>query len=344
MSVYYSTHASFANHYHPQRSHPERPERIESVWQMLQEDDIHLKLLSILPAPANKNSLVTIHSEEHIDTLAWIAAQEKAVLYDSDTYALPQSYEIARLAVGSVTGVIDAVMQGEHQGIAAVRPPGHHATSKTAMGFCLLNNIALGAQHAITQHNLQRVAIVDYDVHHGNGTQDIFYEHDDVLFISTHQAPFYPGTGTLHETGRGKGDGYTLNVPMPSGVGDDGYAEVFDNIVLPALQRFDPEFILVSAGFDAHWVDPLAMMNLSLNGFDRLNKKLISMAQQYCEGRIVFVLEGGYDLKAVGGGVANIARRLLGHKTLLDPYGKAKGHETSVASVIKQVRALHQIA
>lgn len=340
MNFYYATHHDFERHYLSGYTHPERPERIRAVWEQMA--GLRERFVCLQPERAPINALEAVHNEEHLNTLAWIASQDNAVMYDHDTYALPESYDIARLGAGAVMAVVDGVTQDEAgAGLVAVRPPGHHATAERAMGFCLLNNIAIGAQHALTYDKVNRVAIVDYDVHHGNGTQDIFYHRGDVGFISMHQAPFYPGTGALDEMGAGTGDGATMNIPLPAGVGDVGYEAVFTSLVIPYLERFAPDVVLVSAGFDGHWRDPLAMMRLSLMGYATITRHLIEVAKRLCEGRIVFVLEGGYDALAVGCGMANVGRLLLADEALEDPYGEPGEEETPVEGVIEAVRKRH---
>jgi acetoin utilization deacetylase AcuC-like enzyme len=211
------------------------------------------------------------------------------------------------------------------------------------MGFCLLSNIAIGAQYALDQLGLERVLIVDYDVHHGNGTQDVFYNDDRVLFLSTHQYPFYPMTGTLRETGAHQGLGYTVNVALPSNVGDTGYAQVYESIVWKVARRYQPQLILVSAGFDAHWVDRMGQMRLTLNGYAHLTRELMRMADELCGGKIVFVMEGGYDLTALGHGVRNIAHALLREDVISDPYGEAGGKDPDIGGVIEQVQKTHAL-
>jgi acetoin utilization deacetylase AcuC-like enzyme len=266
-------------------------------------------------------------------------------MFDSDTYALPESPEIARLAAGGMIDTINAVLSGEaDNGLVAVRPPGHHATPDRAMGFCLLNNIAIGARHAQAEHDIKRVMIVDIDVHHGNGTQDIFYDDDSVFFLSTHQAPpFYPGTGAEADTGTGAGKGATLNIPLPTGVGDAGYQILYDELIRPAAERFKPELLLVSAGFDAHFVDPLAQMKLSLAGYAHICRELKSIADALCNGRVIFVMEGGYDLKAIGHGMQNIAHVLLDDDTISDPYGAHDTREPDLSDLIARLQERHNL-
>jgi len=345
MAIAYSTDQTFAEHEYRGYSHPEHPGRIRAVWDTLQASELLGEFQHIQPVPAKREVLQLAHSEAHIDQLAWIAGQDRLVLIDHDTYALPQSYDIARRAAGAAVQVTEAVLSNQaDNGLVVVRPPGHHATSDRAMGFCLLNNIAIAARAAQHLHQVERILIVDYDVHHGNGTQDIFYDDPGVTFISTHQSPFYPGTGHINQTGSGNGEGYTLNIPMPGGQGDQNYLRVFDEIIYPAAERYQPQLILVSAGFDAHWVDPLANMNLSLAGYAQLTQKLIQMAEELCEGKIVFVMEGGYDLQALAHGITNIGYALLGRDTVSDPYGPAKGPEPDISLLIEQIRQVHNLA
>jgi acetoin utilization deacetylase AcuC-like enzyme len=216
------------------------------------------------------------------------------------------------MAAGAVAELVRAVLGGQAaNGIALVRPPGHHATYARGMGFCLFNNIAVGAQAALDEFDLERVLIADWDVHHGNGTQDIFYHSPRVLFFSTHQYPYYPGTGGRAERGEGKGRDFTVNAPLPSGVGDEGFGRIYDDVLTPLAEAYKPQLILVSAGYDGHWDDPLAGLRLSLAGYWRLATTLVSLADRLCDGRIVVVLEGGYNPGVLSHGVADTCRALL---------------------------------
>lgn len=346
MTTAYATHPHYLNHYHPAHNHPERPERLKAVWQTLDEAGLIERMKSIIPTPVNRELILTVHHETMLRMLDLISVQDKAVLIDADTYALPESYETARLSAGGVVQVVNAVLTGAaNNGLAAVRPPGHHATAGRPMGFCLLNNIAIAARFAQQVHQLERVLIVDFDVHHGNGTQDIFYEDPSVLFISVHQYGnrFYPGSGGFDEIGSKAGKGYNINIPLPGGHGDNSYLAIFDQIIRTAANRFQPQIILVSAGFDAHWIDPLAQMRLTLNGFARLTRELIRLANEVCGGKIVFVMEGGYDLAALGHGFCNIAHALLGDTTISDPLGADKSKSPDIQPIIEQVKTLHHL-
>ena len=344
MTSAYLTHSQFTAHDFPR--HPEHAGRIRAIWQQLEAQGLTEQLLSIAPEPASDAQIRAVHSAAHLNRLVDIAMQERRVLIDQDTYALPVSLEAARLAAGAVIGGVDAVIGGRAQNaLAVVRPPGHHATAGRQMGFCLLNNIAIAARHAQNQHGLRKVLIFDYDVHHGNGTQDIFYSDPSVMFISIHQSPFYPGSGALNEIGAGPGRGATLNLPITGGHGDEAYRRLFAEIVAPAIERFAPDLMLVSAGFDAHFVDPLASMRLSLAGYDWLARACISLAEKVCDGKIVFVMEGGYDLDALAHGWCNIARASLGMDGISDPYGPAQEHEPArrIDRLIAEARGIHRL-
>jgi len=344
MPTIYVSHPRFTEHRMDDYAHPEHPGRITAAWDMLDTAQLPERMQRPIPERVSEDLIRLAHSEKYLELMQWIAKQETPVLIDADTYARPESYDIARLAAGAVVKTVDAILDGTvTNGLAAVRPPGHHATPQRPMGFCLLGNIAISAYHALENYKLNRIMIVDYDVHHGNGTQDIFYDDDRVLFISTHQHPYYPGTGSFNQTGSGKGDGYTINVPLPVGQGDKNFAAIFDQLIWTAARRFEPELILVSAGFDAHWKDPLAMMELSLQGYDHLNRELMKMADELCGGKIAFVMEGGYDLTVIGNGIRNIAHALLGDTEISDPLGLSDQPEPDVQPLIEHIKTLHAL-
>lgn len=344
MATAYATDIRFTEHHF--RWHPEHAGRIRAVWKELDAAGLRERLLPVEATPVSDQQALAVHSANHLNRLVAISQQEKTVLIDQDTYALPASLGIARLAGGGVVNVIDAVLSAKaDNGLAIIRPPGHHATVDHQMGFCLLNNIAIGARHAQLQHKLKRVLILDYDVHHGNGTQDIFYADSSVMFISIHQSPLYPGTGKSGETGRLDGRGSTLNAPVAAGHGDQSYQALFEDIVWAAAEGFQPELMLISAGFDAHWADPLAQMQLSLGGYDYMARESIKMAQAFCDGRIVFVMEGGYDLKALAHGWRNIAGALLGADGFSDPYGQPASSApiAEIRPLVKKLRRIHSL-
>ena len=344
MTTAYLTHSRMVEHDLPQ--HPEHAGRIQAVWEQLDAQGLTEQLLHIKPSLATDEQVLAVHRPAHLERLAAISRQDRMVRIDADTYALPVSLDIARLAAGAVTGAVDVVADAlADNALAIVRPPGHHATGDWQMGFCLLNNIAIAARHAQARHGFQKILIIDYDVHHGNGTQDIFYADPTVMFVSIHQSPHYPGSGALDETGTGLGEGFTLNVPLAGGHGDASYEKIITDVVWPAARRFAPDLMLISVGFDAHWMDPLASMQLSLSGYHHLAREMLRMAEEFCGGKIVFVMEGGYDLKALAHGWCNIARALLGQDALSDPYGAApySGRGTDVQSVIDRVRRIHKL-
>ena len=342
MTTAYVTHRRYLDHNLP--THPENAGRLRAIWEHLEKAGVIDKMLPLEPVEATEEQLLAVHDRSYLDYLEWVSGQSRMMILDQgDTYALPDSYQIARLSAGGVIRAVDAVVSGEaDNGLALVRPPGHHALPTRAMGFCILANVAIAARHAQNAHGIDRIMIVDYDVHHGNGTQEIFYEDPSVLYISTHQYPFYPGTGAKDETGRGPGRGYTLNIPLPAGVGDGGYREVYRDILWPAVRRFKPELILVSAGFDAHWDDPLAMMSLSLEGYAALTRELVEMANALCGGKIIFALEGGYNRQVLGNGILNICHALLGRDEISDPIGPSgSSREPPIGRLIEDIQRLH---
>lgn len=281
----------------PGPGHPERPDRLRAIATMLRERPVAGTRI-VAPTPVDPEAVLRVHSEAHLQRVD--AARGQHLRFDPDTVASPASIDAARLAAGAAVDAVDAVLDGRaRNAFAFSRPPGHHAEPERAMGFCFLNNIAIAAEHALTRPDIERVLVVDWDVHHGNGTQAAFYGRRDVLFASTHQFPFYPGTGALREDGSGEGQGYTLNVPLPGGSTDGDYRRLFTDLLAPAVQRFDPDLVLVSAGFDAHGRDPLGGMALSHEGFADLCGTMKALADAHADGRLVLVLEGGYDLQGL---------------------------------------------
>jgi len=304
--------------------HPERPARLTAIREVLDKPELQKRLTFLEPRFATLEEIAMVHDFEYVKKLEKTAGLE--VQLDPDTTTSAGTWDAARLAVGGLLHCVDWVfetspqpspLQGEgvefplltkegargrsgRNAFAFVRPPGHHAERERAMGFCLFNNVAIAAEYAIRRKNAQRVAIMDYDVHHGNGTQRAFYDRSDVLYISTHRYPFYPGTGARKEEGQGKGKGFTLNIPFAGGEGDHEYLMAFEQEVLPALRDYAPDLLLVSAGYDAHRLDPLGGMNVTGAGFAQMTGSLRDVAEKVCGGRMVLVLEGGYSLEGLG--------------------------------------------
>ena len=291
--------------------HPERPERIESIIQHVRSWAGSQQLITVEPVHADPDWIRQVHTAEHFSTIHQTDGSTPGAL-DWDTHAGGRSFEVAMLAAGSVVRMIELLFAGEIEtGFAAIRPPGHHAETARAMGFCLFNNIAVGAEWACRQGLAERVAVVDFDVHHGNGTQEIFYRRPDVLYLSSHQYPFYPGTGSQAELGDGKGLGFTVNFPMSAGSGNHFFCSLFQDLAGPILRDFEPDLILVSTGYDAHRDDPLGGMRLDEAGFGELVRQLNGLAKKLCQGRILYVLEGGYNLRALGQSVLSTLRMSL---------------------------------
>jgi acetoin utilization deacetylase AcuC-like enzyme len=259
------------------------------------------------PRAAEDDDLLRVHTRDHV--AAMVATRGRAVMLDDDTFTSPLSEEVARLAAGAVLTAVDLVLDGPQgsRALALVRPPGHHAEADTPMGFCLYNSIAVGAAYARAR-GLARVAIVDYDVHHGNGTQQIFYADPTVLFVSSHQFPFWPGSGAADERGSGAGLGYTVNLPLPLGATDEDVLDRYEREAFPVLDRFQPQLLLISAGFDAHERDPLAGCRMTTDGLSTLTARLLAGASRWCDGRVVLATEGGYDLEALDACLTAVVR------------------------------------
>jgi acetoin utilization deacetylase AcuC-like enzyme len=310
MSVGYVYHPIYLKHDTGQ--HVEVAARLEAITLYMEETGLKDKLALIEPRPATVDEIALVHDKGYIKEVEEASAKGGDWL-DPDTVTTADSYQAALYAAGGLIRATEAVVEGEVNGaFALVRPPGHHAVAKQAMGFCLFNNIAIAARYALEKYDLERVLIVDFDVHHGNGTQAAFYDDPRVMYISTHEHPFYPGTGMLEETGSGEGKGSNLNVPLPAGCGDDEYLDVFEKILVPAARRYKPRLILASAGYDGHWADPLAMMRVSVSGYARMTSVIKELAAELCQGRLALTLEGGYNLKALAASVEATFDVLLG--------------------------------
>jgi len=290
--------------------HPESPLRLKAVKNVIDDVKVAPFLTRLIPKPATKEELSWVHDGHYIDRIESTSGKFEDL--DPDTSTCPATWDAALLAAGGVIACVDYVMEEKysHGAFAFVRPPGHHAERTHAMGFCFFNNIAIGTEHAINKYGLKRVAVLDFDVHHGNGTQNHFYNRGDVLFASVHRHPFYPGTGDAIETGKGLGKGLNINVPLNGGGGDEEFRAAWDNI-LAKVEGFKPELIMVSAGFDAHVEDPLGGMKLTTGAYRRLASKLVLLSKKVCGGRLVLVLEGGYSLSALRSCVKAVLEEMI---------------------------------
>jgi acetoin utilization deacetylase AcuC-like enzyme len=338
MTVGFVTNPNHAAH--AVDEHPEGPERLEAVLQLIEESGLINRLTTIAPRDASDGELTAVHREAYVEALRRACAQGGGWA-DPDTYIAPGSCDAAWLAAGACVAATEAVLAGDvRSAFCAVRPPGHHARPAQAMGFCLLNNVAVAARYA-RQHGIDRVAIVDIDVHHGNGTQDAFYEDPSVLYVSTHQYPFYPGTGRASETGAGEAAGTNVNIPLPGGCGDEQYRAAFEQLVEPAMRRFRPQLLLVSCGFDAHYADTIAAMALSVDGYGELAARLQALTDELCDGRSVFVLEGGYDLDAVAWCARRVIEVLLGDPPTPDPLGPSPYASANIDALLAELGKIH---
>jgi acetoin utilization deacetylase AcuC-like enzyme len=302
--------------------HVENPERLVHIYRAL--DELDIPLVKIAPRAATREEITAVHDPEYVDRIAATAGKSARHL-DPDTVTSPKSYEVALLAAGGLLAAIDAVMGDLANAFALVRPPGHHAERNRAMGFCIFNNIAIGARYALSEHGLERILICDWDLHHGNGTQKTFYQDPQVLYFSTHQYPYYPGSGHYTEIGEGPGEGYTVNCPLSPGYGDADYANILRHIFRPIALAYRPQLILVSAGFDIYRQDPLGGMAVTERGFARLIDIIMDVADAVCEGRLVVTLEGGYHLEGQARSVAEVVKRMAGEG--MPDRGRWEGQE-----------------
>lgn len=320
---------------HETGPHPERKERLLSIISHLKETGILDKLELIEPKRASIEEIQYIHSEEYIEKARRYSQFEMPL--DPDTVLCKESYDVALLAAGGAITAVDAVLDKFDSSFALVRPPGHHAMPERGMGFCIFNNIAIAARHA-QKMGKNRVLIVDWDVHHGNGTQEAFYDDPSVLYFSTHQYPHYPGTGWLDEVGIGEGEGYNINVPLPAGTDDSGFIAAFEEILVPAALEFRPDIVLISAGQDACNRDGLAQMRMSIEGFAILASIVKSIAKESCAGKAAVVLEGGYDLKMLASSVAAILHVFMGN----EPEKKSYDVSPHVRARLEEVKKIQR--
>lgn len=323
--------------------HPESPERLRAIYQMLEEEEMKGQVEAVKPRAATREELEMIHSPAYIDLVASTAGKPYFRL-DGDTSTCAKSYEAALVAAGGFLELIKAIMEGKlNNGFALVRPPGHHAERDRAMGFCLFNNVAIGARYAIQNFSLQKILIVDWDVHHGNGTQSSFYEDPKVLYFSTHRNGFfYPGTGAATEVGKGKGEGFTVNVPLSTRCDDADYGNIFQKILKPIALEYQPQLILVSAGFDTHYDDPLGGMEVTEKGFARMTQILIEIAEATAQGKLAITLEGGYDVSGQSRSVKAVLKELA-HASPLDKKDLLEKEKANYPRIEKLILQLKEI-
>lgn len=323
----------------PGDAHPERPERVKVLLDLAAELD-RGKFHLLMPKPANRADIEATHGKDYVRLIESTAVHDFFAL-DGDTITCRDSFSVSLLAVGGLLHLIDAIAAEEVQnGFALVRPPGHHALRNRAMGFCLFNTMAIGAEYVKRAHGAKKVMIMDWDVHHGNGTQDAFYDDPSVLFISTHQFPYYPGSGAVNEVGVGAGEGFTLNIPLPAGCADGEYLQVFKEIIVPAAERFQPDWILVSAGFDPHRHDPLGGMGVTEEGFAAMARQLLVLAEKFAGAKIAFLLEGGYDLAGLKNSVAAVLDTM--QRSAGPAAANLKLGESRIDPLIRRIRQIHE--
>jgi len=330
---------------HDTGMHCETASRLTTIMSHLKNVGTMDKLVSINPQAATTEQIARVHAPSYISDVESFVKRGGGYL-DGDTVTSPASYEAAIYAAGGVITAVDAVMSNKSTyAFALVRPPGHHAVRDAAMGFCIFNNIAIAARDAIAKYNLERVLIVDFDVHHGNGTQDAFYSESSVLYFSTHQYPFYPGSGDVDEIGSGEGEGYTVDVPMPGGCGDAEYMRAFEEGLVPVTKRFKPQLILVSAGYDAHWADSISSMQVTTTGYAKMAVILKSLADELCSSKLVFALEGGYNVEALAESVDATINVLLGSSKTYDTLGKPRRSWSppDTEDLFRNIKATHNI-
>ena len=317
-------------------AHPESPDRIRALYEMLEKDGAFSSYPVIAPRPAAEAEVELIHTKAYHDQIRRTAGRERVYL-DPDTSTSPKSYETALLAAGGTLRAAELILEKKvDNAFALVRPPGHHAEASAAHGFCIFNNVAIAAEHLVRSHGLKRILVVDWDLHHGNGTQHSFEERDDVLYFSTHQFPHYPGTGHWSEVGKAKGAGFTVNVPLAPGKSDGDFLYIFKRLLAPVARAFKPEFVLVSAGFVIFAGDPLGGMDVSVDGFGALAAELQELARSLSAGRILYALEGGYNLSGLKDGVGRVLLAMRDLKTAAMPAPRVSAStEAELAPVFR---------
>jgi acetoin utilization deacetylase AcuC-like enzyme len=322
--------------------HPESPQRLEVIYDMLEEPDMKGLFNEIPARKAKKEELELIHSSEYIDLIASSEGKDSVYL-DGDTRTSAGSYNAALLAAGGFCEAISIVNSGKlKNAFALIRPPGHHAERSHAMGFCIFNNIAIGARYAQKYLGLNRIIIVDWDLHHGNGTQHSFEDDPSILYFSTHQYPFYPGTGSYNEVGIGKGEGFTINVPLSAGYGDGDFVAIFEKLFKPVALEYKPDIILVSAGFDIYEKDPLGGMTVTPEGFAGITRSLMNIADLCCDGKLVMALEGGYHVRGEKDSVKSVIKELSDNKKTNIHDLMKRADKTMVDSALNPVMEIHK--
>ncbi len=327
---------------HDYPGHPESSSRLRAIVKALDASEMWKRVSKVDAQPISLARLHRVHAPRYVDAVRRGAESGGASWRGGETYVGRRSYDAALLAAGGLTGLVEAVQQGKvNNGFALVRPPGHHASAEEGEGFCLFNNIAIAARAARDELGAQRVLIVDIDLHHGQGTQYIFQDDPSVLYFSTHQWGIYPGTGRYDDVGVGAGQGFTVNVPLTPGAGDQMYLAILDELLFPVARRFSPDLILVSAGFDTYWSDPLGSMLVTVSGYGEITKRLAQLADELCAGRLVFTLEGGYNHDALAHGVLAVLNGLLG-ASIADPLGPPRFTERAIdRDYLTLLRKLH---
>lgn len=330
---------------HNTGEHVENSKRLLSIISRLDDTGIMEKLVHVEPRQATLRELGLVHEQKYISQIKDFTERGGGMV-DAETVLSDESYEVARWAAGGVLEAVDKVMDGElDSAFAAIRPPGHHATADKAMGFCLFNNLAIAARYLTMSRALKRVVVIDFDVHHGNGIQEIFYKNHRVLYISIHQFPHFPGTGAADVIGNSIATGTNLNIPLPPYSGDLEYLRVFKEIVEPAIRRFEPQFVLTAAGYDAHWVDTMSSTQVTISCFAKITRYIKDLAEEFCGGKMVFALEGGYDLNALSASVATTLNVLLGENHIEDPLGEPHEHYVApnIDELVREIKTLHKL-